>query len=59
MYNLRVLCLFFVEQSCEVFRIAGIGCAVALGAEFLVAADEVGSVKRSRVIFLRVVEMLM
>ena len=36
---------FFAEQSYEVFRIAGIGCVVAFGAEFFVVADEVGSVK--------------
>ncbi len=37
--------VLFVEHSCELFRIAGIGCVVALGAEFLVVAGEVGSVK--------------
>ena len=37
--------LLFAEQSCEVFRIAGIGCVVEFGGEFLVVADEVGSVK--------------
>ena len=36
---------FFVEQSCEIFRIAGFGCVVALGVEFLVDGDEVGSMK--------------
>ena len=42
--------VLFAEQSCEVFRIAGFGCAVAFGAEFLVVADEVGSVKWYRVL---------
>ena len=48
-YYLSILCSFFfflVEQSCEVLRIAGIGCVVAVGDESLVVADEVGSVKR-------------
>jgi hypothetical protein len=36
---------FFAKQSCEVFRIAGIGFAVAFGATFFVADDEVGFVK--------------
>ncbi len=40
----------FVEQSCEVFRIAGFGCVVEFGAEFLVVAHEVGSVKWYRVL---------
>ncbi len=37
-------------KSCEVFRIAEFGCAVAFGAELLVVADEVGSVKWYRVL---------
>jgi hypothetical protein len=41
--------VLFGEQSCEVFRIAGFRCVVAFGAEFLVVADEVGSVKWYRV----------
>ena len=50
--------VLFVEQSCEEFMIAGIGCVVALGAEFLVVADEVGSMKWYIVLFFRVVEVL-
>ena len=42
--------VLFAEQSREVFRIAGIGCAVAFGVEFLVVADEVGYVKWYRVL---------
>ena len=37
--------VLFAEQSCEVFRIAGIGCDIAVGAEVLVVVDEIGSVK--------------
>jgi hypothetical protein len=37
--------VLFAEQFCAVFRIAGIRCAIALGAEFLVVADDVWSVK--------------
>ena len=44
---MSVLCSHFLfgKQASEVFRIAGIGCVVALRAEFLVVADEVGSLK--------------
>ena len=42
-----MLCRFFVfaKRSCEVFGIAGIGCDVALGTEFMIVVNEVGSVK--------------
>jgi hypothetical protein len=42
--------VLFAEQSCEVFSIAGFGCVVAFGAEFLVVTDEVGSMKWYRVL---------